>query len=131
MTFLRHNGGPCIRPRRIFGSLLAAATLGAAAFISSATAGAVPVWDLDHYDKCLDGMGYFRGSKSWQEKAAIRQFCCQLSGGEWGPPSPIEGNRQCVAPAPEANPSGQPGQPTAPPARPPVAPLTPGPANPG
>jgi hypothetical protein len=30
------------------------------------------------------------------------ELCCILSGGHWGNPNPTEGNKQCTAPAPEA-----------------------------
>jgi hypothetical protein len=101
----------------------------AAAVLGAPTASAERVWDLDQYDKCMDDLYWNGQPRTQQERDAIRQFCCQLSGGEWAPPSPVEGNRQCVAPAPQADPAGQPTAP--PPGRPPVVTLPPGPVNPG
>jgi hypothetical protein len=102
-----------------------AAGLFAAAALGSATASAERVWDLDQYDKCMDDL-YWNGTpKTQQERDAIRQFCCQLSGGELSSPSPTEGNRQCVAPAPESNPKGPAAPPT--PVRPPTVILPPAP----
>jgi hypothetical protein len=101
-----------------------AAGLFAAAALGSATASAERVWDLDQYDKCLADMEW-RGNKSLQERDAIMQFCCQLSGGELGSPSPTEGHRYCVAPAPESNPNGPAAPPT--PVRPPTVTLPPAP----
>jgi hypothetical protein len=103
---------------RVSQCMAATALIAGIAFGATPIAGAERVWDLDKYDKCLQDLWLRNPNppRTQGEISAVRQLCCQLSGGVLGPPSPTEGNRDCTAPAPEAeNVPQPPGQTTTPP----------------